>query len=98
MGTGTAGEGLAKRGAWIRKWGRSLPAWLLGRVPTGARGRALGGLTSAIFLGQIVAPFVYDPLVRVFGSGDTFLSVGVASLLIVLSVRALSGRALATSG
>jgi MFS family permease len=74
------------------------PAWLLSRVPTGARGRALGGLTSAIFLGQIAAPFVYDPLVRVFGSGNTFLSVGVASLLIALSVKVLSGRALATSG
>jgi hypothetical protein len=74
------------------------PAWLLSRAPTGARGRALSGLTSAIFLGQIAAPFAYDPLVRVFGSGNTFLSVGVASLLIVLSVRALSGRALATSG
>ena len=67
-------------------------AWLLSRVRADARASALGGLTSAIFLGQIAAPFVYDPLVRAFGSGNAFLSVGVASLLIALSVKMLSPR------
>jgi MFS family permease len=71
-------------------------AWLLSRVRADARASALGGLTSAIFLGQIAAPFVYDPLVRAFGSGNAFLSVGVASLLIALSVKVMSPRILAT--
>jgi MFS family permease len=68
-------------------------AWLLSKVPTNARGKALGGLTSAIFLGHIAAPFVYDPLVHVLGSGNTFLSVAVVSMLIALIVKILSGQA-----
>jgi MFS family permease len=70
-------------------------AWLLSRVRADARASALGGLTSAIFLGQIAAPFVYEPLVRAFGSGNAFLIVGVASLLVALSVKVMSPRILA---
>jgi MFS family permease len=67
-------------------------AWLLTEAPAGARGRALGGLTSAIFLGQIVSPFVYEPIVRHLGSAGAFLAVGIVSLLVAVVMQSLSGR------
>jgi MFS family permease len=67
-------------------------AWLLNKAPAGARGRALGGLTSAIFLGQIVSPFIYEPIVRYLGSAGAFLAVGIVSLLVAVVLQSLSGR------
>src|SRR5438876_3607347 len=56
-------------------------AWLLGVAPPEARGRAAAGLTFAIFLGQLVSPFVYEPLVSTFGSAATFALVAAICLL-----------------
>ena len=73
-------------------------AWLLKETPAGARGRALGGLTSAIFLGQIVSPFIYEPTVRYLGSAGAFLAVSIVSLLVAAVLQTLSARiATATS-
>jgi MFS family permease len=73
-------------------------AWLLSKVPAGARGRALGALTTAIFLGQIASPFIYEPLVRLLGSADAFLTVASVSLLIALAISLSSGRKLVPAG
>lgn len=69
-------------------------AWLLSKVPASARGRALGALTTAIFLGQILSPFIYEPLVRLLGSAEAFLTVASISLLIALAISLWSGRKL----
>lgn len=69
-------------------------AWLLGKVQASARGGALGALTTAIFLGQIASPFVYEPLVRLLGSAETFLTTASISFSIAVAILLWSGRKL----
>ena len=61
-------------------------AWLLDKVPAGARGKALGGLTTAMFLGQLVSPFIYEPMVGLLGSSGTFLAMSAVAFLAALSL------------
>ena len=65
-------------------------AWLLGRASPETRGRAAAGLTFAICLGQLVSPFLYDPLVSVLGSRATFGVVAGACMLVALAASSAS--------
>ena len=71
-----------------------LNTWLSAAVPAAARGRLLGGLTTAIFLGQFCSPLATQPLVNAVGLGDTFLvaagAVGAAA--VAFAGWALTGR------
>jgi MFS family permease len=70
-------------------FGLNLPnctAWLLSRVPESTRGRASGGLATSMFLGQLLSPFLYDPLVAYHGSRGAFLDVAVASILVAAAL------------
>ncbi len=62
----------------------NLTIWLMSRVPSDMRGRASGGLTTAIFLGQFMSPLLSQPLVASYGLANAFLVS--ASLMIVLVV------------
>ena len=74
-------------------------AWLLSKVAAGARGKALGGLTTAFFLGQFASPFVYEPMVRLAGSGGTFFLIAVASLVVAAALIVSTRRSVpVTSG
>ena len=68
-------------------------AWLLSRASPEARGRAAAGLTFAICLGQLVSPFLYDPLVSVLGSRATFGVVAAACALVALAASSASSNA-----
>ncbi len=72
----------------------NLNVWLTSAVPAVARGRALGGLTTAIFLGQFLSPLATQPLVAWAGVGAAFEIVGgllaVASLLLLALRRPLA--------
>jgi MFS family permease len=61
-------------------------AWLLDKVAAGARGKALGGLTTAMFLGQLVSPFLYEPMVGNLGSAGTFLTMSAVTALTALAL------------
>ena len=61
-------------------------AWLLDKAPAGARGKALGGLTTAMFLGQLAAPFIYEPMVGSLGSSGTFLATSIVAMLAALAL------------
>ena len=63
--------------------------WLLSVIPSGARGRAVGGLTTAIFLGQFLSPIAIQPIASQTGFSSAFTVTGVITLvlgLIFLSV------------
>jgi MFS family permease len=65
----------------------NMNVWLTSEVPAAVRGRAVGGLTTAIFLGQFMSPIMGQPIVDNFGLGPLFWGAGavlmvVASLLI----------------
>ncbi len=52
-------------------------------LPAEARGRAAGGFTSSLFLGQFLCPLVLITLARATGTlGDTFVWLAAASALI----------------
>ncbi len=55
---------------------------LLSNAPPRMRGRVLGGMTSAIFLGQFFSPVLVQPSVRVFEFGGTYLLSGLLSLVV----------------
>ncbi|MEM7342614.1 MAG: MFS transporter [Chloroflexota bacterium] len=51
-------------------------------TPPALRGRAVGGMTSAIFLGQFFSPIFTQPIIQQVGIAGTFAVAGGASLLL----------------
>jgi MFS family permease len=61
----------------------NLNVWATNEVPSELRGRALGGLTTFIFLGQFLSPIVSSPVKNELGLTATYGLAGV--LLVVVS-------------
>jgi MFS family permease len=66
-------------------------------VPPQVRGRAMGGLTASIFLGQFFSPLVLQPVLQQSGIVATFWVAGLGSLaaavvLLLWRLRPLLGR------
>jgi MFS family permease len=61
----------------------NLSVWLADETPPALRGRVLGGLTTALFLGRFLSPIVGQPVSGLVGLGGLFLSAGV--LLLVMA-------------
>ena len=62
----------------------NLSNWILEISPAHIRGKAVGLLTSMIFLGQFLNPFVSNPLKAAYGLGDTFLYIGTVGMALSL--------------
>lgn len=60
--------------------------WATSVAPAVARGRALGGLTAALFLGQFLSPLVVQPLTAASSLSMTFVVVGLISAGIAMSL------------
>ena len=61
----------------------NLNVWLTTVAPDAARGRAFGGLTTCVFSGQFLSPFVSQPLAARVGMSGTFGVVGIALVALV---------------
>jgi MFS family permease len=59
----------------------NLNVWTTITVPTALRGRALGGLTTCLFLGQFLSPIVTQPLNQAIKLAGTY---GLAGVLMVV--------------
>jgi len=59
--------------------------WLLTIVPSARRGQAVGGLTTAFFLGQFLSPIVIQPVVSQAGLSGAFLVAGGIAVLLGLT-------------
>ena len=57
--------------------------WLASVTPPTLRGRAVGGMTSALFLGQFFTPIFTQPITRQIGLAGTFAVAGAISVLVV---------------
>ncbi len=55
----------------------NLNVWLSAEVPNSLRGRALGGLTTFMFLGQFLSPLATQPVNNSFGIAATYGIAGV---------------------
>lgn len=62
----------------------NLSIWLMSQVPATMRGRASGGLSTSIFLGQFVSPLLSQPLVKSFSLANAFLASSVLMLILVI--------------
>lgn len=91
QGLGVLLLGLAVAGAGS---GTILPnnnAWLLSRIPAAMRGRASGGMTASIFLGQFSCGLVGPLLVAAGGLSFAYLAMGLlaATLAAMLTATAI---------
>ena len=60
----------------------NLNVWLASEIPANMRGRAVGGLTTAIFMGQFISPLAGQPITGLFGTAILFTGTGVLMLLL----------------
>jgi len=60
----------------------NVSVWLADETPLELRGRVLGGLMTALFLGQFLSPIVGQPVSRIVGLGGLYLSGGALLLVI----------------
>jgi MFS family permease len=76
--------GLAIAGLALGLLMPNMTVWVSTTVPDAVRGRALGGLSTSLFLGQFLSPIVTQPVSQTFGLGVTYALCG--ALLLVLGV------------
>lgn len=60
----------------------NINVWLASVVPNDVRGKAVGGLTMSLFLGQFLTPIISQPVLVFLGIRGMFLAFGIASLFI----------------
>ena len=66
----------------------NLSVWLMARAPAALRGRAVGGLSASIFLGQFLSPLAVEPIAGPFGLAAAYGAVG-GLLVLAAAVFAL---------
>jgi MFS family permease len=76
--------GLAISGMGLGILMPNMSVWLSSAVPDAMRGRALGGLSTAMFLGQFLSPIVTQPLSKNLGLGGTYALTGGGLVLVAL--------------
>jgi MFS family permease len=76
--------GLAIAGMGLGLLMPNMSVWISSAVPDAMRGRALGGLSTAMFLGQFLSPIVSQPLTKIMGLGGVYAVTGGGLVLIAL--------------
>jgi MFS family permease len=60
--------------------------WLMGFAPLALRGRVIGGLTMAIFIGQFISPLVVVPLLTVTDIAGSLWRIGLGAVALGFAV------------
>lgn len=60
----------------------NLNTWLANTAPVALRGRALGGLTTSLFFGQFLSPFVVTPIRSMSGDGGVYAVLGIGLIIL----------------
>jgi MFS family permease len=76
--------GLAISGMGLGILMPNMSVWLSSAVPDALRGRALGGLSTSMFLGQFLSPIVTQPLTKSMGLGGTYALTGGVLVIVAL--------------
>jgi MFS family permease len=87
-GLAVAALGMVVVGVGIGLLNPTVNGWVVATVAPGARTKALGLLTSALFLGQFTSPLIAQPLVDGAGLGRTFVCAGVLAAVIAAAMAA----------
>jgi MFS family permease len=75
----------------------ALVGWLQSVVPPEARGRAAGGYTMAVFLGQFASPFVHAPAAAMVGYAGSYAVAAALALLLMGAMFAVRPPATRTA-
>jgi len=59
--------------------------WIVTLSPDSMRGRIVGGLTTAVFIGQFISPFLIQPVLALTSASGIFAVAGIGLLLISLA-------------
>ncbi len=70
----------------------NLSVWLASTVPSKFRGRAIGGFSAALFMGQFLSPIVSQPVAAQFGLGITYLAGGIFAVLLAILILISKSR------
>ncbi len=70
----------------------NLYVWLANSAPLAIRGRALGGMNTALFLGQFISPIISQPVVASYDLERLFLISAILVLALVPIIFASRGR------
>ena len=84
--------GLLIGGVGIGLFAPNNSSWLASVAPAEVRGKAVGGMTSALFLGQFFSPIIAQPFINRVGLAATFAIAGVVALLIAMLFAAGAAR------
>ena len=76
--------GLLVAGAGLGLLQPNLATWLVPLVSAAGRGRAFGGLTTALFLGQFLSPIIFRPFNSDANAGNVYLIAVIPLLLLAL--------------
>lgn len=68
----------------------NLNVWIASITPAALRGRAIGGLSAALFVGQFITPIITQPLVARAGMSGTFGILGGVSLLLAVAFAGMA--------
>jgi MFS family permease len=92
--------GLAISGMGLGILMPNMTVWLSSAVPDALRGRALGGLSTALFLGQFLSPIVTQPFTKMFGLGGVYAFTGgiLVAIALVFAVFKSQVRNLTRAG
>jgi MFS family permease len=76
--------GLAISGMGLGILMPNMSVWLSSAVPDAMRGRALGGLSTSMFLGQFLSPIVTQPLTKSVGLSGVYAAIGGVLVIMAL--------------
>jgi MFS family permease len=84
--------GLAIAGMGLGILMPNMTVWLSSAVPDIVRGKALGWLSTSMFLGQFLSPIVTQPLTKAFGLGGTYALTGGILTIVGLGFAVLKSQ------
>ncbi len=76
--------GLAIAGMGLGILMPNMSVWLSSAVSDVMRGRALGGLSTSMFLGQFLSPIVTQPITKSWGLGGVYAAIGGVLVMLAL--------------
>ena len=84
--------GLISAGVGIGIAYPNLYVWLANSAPLAIRGRVLGGMNSALFLGQFISPIISQPVVTTYDLERLFMIAAILILALVPIIFVSRGR------
>ncbi len=84
--------GLVMAGLGLGMLMPNINVWVNAIATPATRGRALGGLTTALFLGQFFSPIVSEPITAVIGLDRVYYWFGIGMVVLAIGLLAIARK------